>query len=304
MPRIFARVGLAAGVVLGAAVLTTPVAHADNCSSLQDCFYMTVDAAQVVAGVTVLVAALALFLPALLRTARTPAEAEKIASSEGSDGAGRPPDGVRTDGGGPQLSGSGETHPHPLPTAHGPSAASQETVTPSATSSPYSAQVSGHGAAQSGIMQPQAPAPAQQPASAYPPGAMPAHPGAAAASGSAPDLPNLPDTPDVPESPEAFESLLAAQLGTRAAAATDEAEEVEAAEAKSRKAREYTPDALMQMRALDVSSARVEDVIRRSAAAAGPQPGTTQYVALEDELLVTVDAITGTVVSVTSSSFL
>jgi hypothetical protein len=67
---------------------------------------------------------------------------------------------------------------------------------------------------------------------------------------------------------------------------------------KSRKAREYTPDALAQMRALDVSSARVEDVIRRSAAAAGSHPGTTQYVAPEDELLVTVDAITGTVVSV------
>jgi hypothetical protein len=268
---------------------------------------MTVDAAQVVAGVTVLVAALALFLPALLRTARTPAEAEKIASSEGSGGAGGPIDGARTGGGGAQLPvpGSGETHPHPLVTAHGPSAASQATATPSTTSgpySPYSAQVSGHGAAQSGILQPQAPAPAQQSASPYPPGAMPAHPGAAATSGSAPDLPNLPDAPDVPESPEAFESLLASQLGTGAAAAADEAEEVEAAEAASRAAREYTPDALRQMRALDVSSARVEDVIRRGTAAAGSHPGTTQYVALEDGLLVTVDAITGTVVSVERGS--
>jgi hypothetical protein len=75
-------------------------------------------------------------------------------------------------------------------------------------------------------------------------------------------------------------------------------EEVEVAEAESHAAREYTPDALVQMQALNVSSVRVEDVIRRGVAGVGSRPGTTQYGVPEDDLLVEVDVITGAVVSV------
>lgn len=60
--------------VLGLLVLTAPATRADDCASLSDCFATVSTAAQVIAGVAVLVAASALALPSILRATRGPSE--------------------------------------------------------------------------------------------------------------------------------------------------------------------------------------------------------------------------------------
>src|SRR2546427_10009685 len=52
-------------------ILTAPVAYADNCGSLGDCFQTEGAAASVTAGVVVLIAIAVLALPALLDAARS-----------------------------------------------------------------------------------------------------------------------------------------------------------------------------------------------------------------------------------------
>src|SRR5262249_45867840 len=78
--RTIARPVVAAGTFLAHTLLGLQSARADNCSSLQDCFYSVSSAAQVTAGVTVLVVAVALALPTMLRASR-PARVDELQST-------------------------------------------------------------------------------------------------------------------------------------------------------------------------------------------------------------------------------
>ena len=80
--RIAARLVLGAGTSLALTLLGLQSVRADNCSSLQDCFNTVSSAAQVTAGVIVLVVAVALALPTLLRANR-PAEVDELQSTRG-----------------------------------------------------------------------------------------------------------------------------------------------------------------------------------------------------------------------------
>lgn len=219
----FGRVVLGVGLFVGLTVLTAPGAHADDCASLSDCFSTASTAAQVAAGVAIVVAAAALALPALLRGSRGPSELHEAGVDRvESEGSGGP-------GGSGQPSGTGQ-----------------------------GARVQGQGSSGNAG-------------------------GTGTQSNAGLNLPNLPDTPDVPLTPE-----VAGMMGP------EEAEVAEAGEAE--RAREYTPQALDQMRALGVSAADVESAIQRGSASQGSAPGTTVYSG--GGLVVLVEATSGRVLSV------
>jgi hypothetical protein len=216
LARTLGRLVCGAGLLVGMLVLTAPAAHADNCSSLEDCFYTASTAAQVVAALAIVLAAAVLALPALLRGARGPAElSDARLDAEGQTA------GQGSGQGGQRIEQSGQP----------------QTLASGGTSD---------GGSNQGL--------------------------------NLPNLPNLPDTPDVPLTPE-----VAGMMG---------AQEAEAEE--TGRAREYTPQALEQMRALGVSAADVEAVIQSGSASAGSEPGTTVY-ASSGGLRVLVEATSGRV---------
>jgi hypothetical protein len=220
--QIFGRAVLGVGLFVGLSVLSAAGAHADDCASLSDCFATASTAAQVIAGVAIVVAAAALALPALLRSSRAPSELHDA--------------GVHTE------RQSGET------------ASGQ----------------SGHGGQPQPQMasgQPQTGASGQS---------------ASGGPGQGINLPNLPDTPDVPLTPE-LSGMLSAQQ----------------ADEGSGGAREYTPQALDQMRALGLSAADVEAVIQGGTATLGGEPGTTLYSSPQSGISALVEATSGRVLAVT-----
>jgi len=74
------------------------------------------------------------------------------------------------------------------------------------------------------------------------------------------------------------------------------AQEAEAQE--TGRAREYTPQALDQMRALGLSAADVEALIQDGSASAGSEPGTTTYSSPRSRVVVLVEATSGRVLDV------
>jgi hypothetical protein len=212
------RFVLGAAGVLALLVLTAPAAHADDCAFLTDCFYTVSTAAQVIAGVAVVVAASALALPAILRSRQAPSELSEA--------------GVETQSQAHTL--QAQTQAQSQGQAQAQSTASQQ------------AGASAGGGGNQGL-----------------------------------NLPNLPDTPDLPLTP-AIEGMAGASAG----------------EGEARPAREYSPQALEQMRALGASPADVERAIQGGTAALGSEPGTTMYTS-SDGLQVLVEATTGRVLAVT-----
>jgi len=220
LARTLSRLVSGAGLFVGLLVLTAPAAHADNCSSLEDCFYTAATAAQVAATLAIVLAAAVLALPALLRGARGPTELTEARMDAEAQNAGQ----GSGQGGGPRSGQIGQSQTQ----ARGGSGGTSD------------------GGSNQGL-----------------------------------NLPNLPDTPDVPLTPE-----VAGMMG---------AQEAEAEE--TGRAREYTPQALEQMRALGVSAAEVEAMIQGGSASVGSEPGTTAY-ASSGGLRVLVEATSGRVLDV------